>query len=232
MKRLPIVLSAAALVVAVMGTTPLGEAARNALPKVKNADRVDMIHAAKTPTPGKLYPLGKNAKFPASVLSVTQGPKGDPGPAGPKGDKGDPGPNLQRLVAQRDGNAGYIGATNSGLRTVNTVTLTAPTAGFLIISGSVFLANQQTSTVDYGLAPFVDGAPATGPLWGARVTAPPFAGGAQFFPLSYTRPVSVTEGTHTVTQQLGPAGSAASFVYNGEELTVLFVPTGSLNVTG
>ena len=75
MKRLPIVLSVAAFLLALLGVTSLGEAAKNALPFAKNADRVDMIHASKTPKAGQLYPLGKNGKFPAKVLSVTRGPR-------------------------------------------------------------------------------------------------------------------------------------------------------------
>src|SRR5512144_1276279 len=92
MKRLPIVLSIVAFVIAVMGVTPLGEAARNALPFAKNADRVDMIHASKRAKAGQLYPLGRNAKFPASVLSVTRGPIGPEGPQGPQGAQGARGP--------------------------------------------------------------------------------------------------------------------------------------------
>ena len=94
MKRLPIVLSVAALFVALLGVTSLGEAAKNALPFAKNADRVDMIHASKTPKAGQLYPLGKNGKFPAKVLSVTRGPRGEVGdigalgPTGPRGWRG------------------------------------------------------------------------------------------------------------------------------------------------
>lgn len=94
MKRLPIVLSAAAFVIALMGVTPLGQATRDALPFAKNADRVDTLHASKTPKAGQLYPLGANKKFPAKVLSVTRGPKGEtgemglPGPTGPRGYKG------------------------------------------------------------------------------------------------------------------------------------------------
>jgi hypothetical protein len=88
MKRLPIVLSIVAFVIAVLGVTPLGEAAKNALPFAKNADRVDAIHASATPKAGQLYPLGKNKKFPAKVLSVSRGPKGDPGEMGPTGPKG------------------------------------------------------------------------------------------------------------------------------------------------
>ena len=111
MKRLPIVLSAAAFVIALMGVTPLGQATRDALPFAKNADRVDTLHASKTPRAGQLYPLGANKKFPAKVLSVTRGPKGETGemglsgptgpkgvagargPAGPPGAQGLPGPN-------------------------------------------------------------------------------------------------------------------------------------------
>ncbi|HET7554173.1 MAG TPA: hypothetical protein VFJ75_00825 [Gaiellaceae bacterium] len=98
MKRLPIVLSVAAFLLALLGVTSLGEAAKNALPFAKNADRVDTIHASKTPKAGQLYPLGKNRKFPAKVLSVTRGPQGDPGdiglrgPTGPRGWRGTTGP--------------------------------------------------------------------------------------------------------------------------------------------
>jgi hypothetical protein len=98
MRRLPIVLSVVAFVIAVMGVTPLGEAAKNALPFARNADRVDSLHASTTPKAGQLYPLGKNKKFPAKVLSVTRGPKGEtgemglPGQTGPRGAVGARGP--------------------------------------------------------------------------------------------------------------------------------------------
>jgi len=98
MRRLPIVLSLMALVIAVMGMTPFGEAAKNAIPFAKNADRVDLIHASKKPTAGKLYPLGANAKFPAKVLSVTRGPAGPKGATGPMGPTGPAGPVRLRYV--------------------------------------------------------------------------------------------------------------------------------------
>ncbi|MBA3364842.1 MAG: hypothetical protein H0U03_03520, partial [Actinobacteria bacterium] len=115
--RLPIVLSTTALIVAVLGVTPLGEAAAkvaNIVPRAmfaNNAARVDGISAARTPKAGHLVALGRNGQFPGSVIPRTiaveveqegpQGPKGDKGdrgatgaagpagPAGPKGDKGD-----------------------------------------------------------------------------------------------------------------------------------------------
>jgi hypothetical protein len=89
------ILSLAALFLAVLGSTSLGEAALDAVPFARNADRVDQFHASKTPKAGRLLPLGKNAKFPASVLTVTRGATGatgPAGPAGPQGAKGDTGP--------------------------------------------------------------------------------------------------------------------------------------------
>ena len=86
-QRIPIILSSAALVVAVMGTTPVGQAARHAVAIVplfaKNAGAVNGIEASKTPKAGQLLPLGSNRKFPASV--VPQGARGPQGPAGPAG---------------------------------------------------------------------------------------------------------------------------------------------------
>jgi hypothetical protein len=102
--RLPIVLAATALAVAVFGSTPVGHAVGSAVPfathaktadRASNAGAVNGIKASKSPRAGWLVPLGKDGKFPASVgvsgLAGTQGPKGErgeqgaPGPAGPKG---------------------------------------------------------------------------------------------------------------------------------------------------
>ena len=71
--RLPIVLSVVAVVIAAAGYTSLGEAAREALPRASfaaNADKVDGIHASRRPRGGRLYPLGRNGKFPAGVLTL------------------------------------------------------------------------------------------------------------------------------------------------------------------
>jgi hypothetical protein len=74
-QRLPVALSAAALVVAVLGATPLGQAARSTIadvvPFAKNAGAVNGIKASKRPAPGKLLPLGPEGMLPASVLEKT-----------------------------------------------------------------------------------------------------------------------------------------------------------------
>jgi hypothetical protein len=80
-EKLPLVLSATALVVALLGATPLGEAAYNAVPFAKNAGKVNGIKASRAPRASQLLPLGPNRKFPSSVVPVgPQGPQGPPGP--------------------------------------------------------------------------------------------------------------------------------------------------------
>jgi hypothetical protein len=115
-QRVPVALSAAALVVAVLGATPNGFAAFKGVAKValfaKNAAKVGGITASKKPKPGKLLPLGKNGKFPASVLPAATGtgPEGARGPAGPAGPQGAQG--LQGLKGNKGttGPAGPVGA--------------------------------------------------------------------------------------------------------------------------
>jgi hypothetical protein len=73
-RRLSIVLSVTALVIAVAGITPLGEAARDAAQVVRfarNADKVDGLHASRTPKAGRLLALNASRKFPASVFPST-----------------------------------------------------------------------------------------------------------------------------------------------------------------
>src|SRR6478672_3576285 len=95
-QRLPIILSATALAVALFGSTPLGNAARAIADKVppfakkadyaSNSGSVNGIKASRTAKPGFLIALGKDGKFPRVV-----GQAGPPGPHGDKGDKGDAG---------------------------------------------------------------------------------------------------------------------------------------------
>ena len=117
-ERLTLVLSAVALLIALFGATPLGEAAGRALTAVppfakksgyattagyaKNAGAVGGFKASRRPVAGRLLVLGANGKFPPSVGAVgPRGDKGDPGShgdPGQKGDRGDPGaPGLSGL---------------------------------------------------------------------------------------------------------------------------------------
>ncbi len=103
--RLPLVLSTTALIVAVLGTTPLGEAAGRAMAKVPPfAKRADYANRAGTAANAKKLGgrkasayarLDARGKLPLSVLagvpSGQAGAKGDPGPKGDQGDKGEKG---------------------------------------------------------------------------------------------------------------------------------------------
>jgi hypothetical protein len=99
-QRLPLILSATSLLVAVLGATPLGHAAARVVgvPYAKKAAfaqraslayealRVNGHRASPTPLANQIPVLGSDGKLPASIGAV--GPKGD---KGGKGDKGDPG---------------------------------------------------------------------------------------------------------------------------------------------
>jgi hypothetical protein len=121
-QRLPVVLSAAALVIAVLGATPqgfsalAGKATRVAL-FAKNAGKVGGIGASKKPKAGKLLPLGKNRKFPVSVLPAglrgPAGPEGARGPAGPVGPQGPQGIQGLPGVKGTTGPAGPRGTTGA-----------------------------------------------------------------------------------------------------------------------
>jgi hypothetical protein len=75
--RLPTVLSITAVVIAIAGITPLGQAASDAIPRfARNADKVDGIHASRSPKAGRLLALNKSKKFPASVITAPAGLSG------------------------------------------------------------------------------------------------------------------------------------------------------------
>jgi hypothetical protein len=97
--RLIAVLAGAALLLAALVASPAGGAARRSFAAfAQNAGAVNGIKASRTPKPGKLVPLGKNAKLPRSVVPTVrgarglQGPAGPPGPVGPQGLQGATGP--------------------------------------------------------------------------------------------------------------------------------------------
>lgn len=81
-------LAVAVAVLAVLAVSPFAQSSSLA---GRNTDKVDGIHASRTPRAGMLLPLGSKGKFPASVLTVKQGPrgaKGDTGEPGPQGEQG------------------------------------------------------------------------------------------------------------------------------------------------
>lgn len=121
-QRLPIVLSVTAFVLAVLGLSPLGQAAGRVVRRAlyaKNAGAVSGIKASRTPAAGKLLPLGSNGKFPASVGAIgPQGPAGPTGSTGPQGPQGPVGtPDTSNFYTKAEADSRYVVAAGSGANT-------------------------------------------------------------------------------------------------------------------
>ena len=123
-QRLPLVLSASALLVAVFGATPLGHAAGRVIQAVPpfakragyakfagtadNAKRLGGHRASASPIAGDIPIVGANGKLPASIGAV--GPQGPPGPAGTgRGPQGPTGPQGPRGATGATGASGPPG---------------------------------------------------------------------------------------------------------------------------
>jgi hypothetical protein len=102
-QRLPIALSVTALLVAVFGATPYGEAASNAALSTfaQNAGKLGGFAPAKTAKKNTVVVRGANGKIDRASLplalaqlgrAAAQGPPGPPGPAGASGAQGLQGP--------------------------------------------------------------------------------------------------------------------------------------------
>ena len=104
-----LVLAALALFVALGGPTQAAGIVRKAV----SADKVDGLHATKTPKPNRLLALDSKAKLPASVLPAlpggVPGPKGDQGEPGPAGPVGPSGPKGERGPTGAEGQTGPTG---------------------------------------------------------------------------------------------------------------------------
>ena len=95
-RQVPLVLSAAALVTAVLGSTQVGRAAGNLIEQIvphakladfaTNAGKLNKHKASTTPKAGQIPVLNARGKLPASIGAVgPQGPQGSPGPPGLSG---------------------------------------------------------------------------------------------------------------------------------------------------
>jgi hypothetical protein len=150
--RTSIVLSSTALVAAVLGVTPLGNAAVHRIAAVVpfakqagNAAKLNGRRSTLNGAPRTIPVVGANGKLPASLGAV--GPQGPAGPKGDRGPKGDPGPK---------GDTGAIGPSdgyfdsNDGDITLNAGpatrvgTVQVPAAGTYVLWGkAVFAADPS-----------------------------------------------------------------------------------------
>jgi hypothetical protein len=126
---------------ALTAAIPAGGAARHGIANFAlNAGAVNGIKASRTPKAGRLVPLGRNAKLPASVVPTQRGDRGLTGPQGPAGPPGAQGP------------AGPPGAAGPGAAKVNfdapanTPVTTILTYGGLILRAACSSAGDTTIT--------------------------------------------------------------------------------------
>jgi hypothetical protein len=91
--------------------------ATSVVKRAVNADKVDGLHASKTPRAKRLLALNALGKLPASVLPTgtagAPGPQGDTGATGAQGAKGDTGPQGVKGNTGATGPQGDIGATGA-----------------------------------------------------------------------------------------------------------------------
>jgi hypothetical protein len=147
--RTILALAGALVATTALAATPAGTATKRSIAAFAvNAGAVNGIKAARAPRPGRLLPLGPNAKFPASVVPVQRGARG---PAGPQGPQGAPGAQGQA------GPAGPAGPAASKLNfdvPANTSMTTILTLGGLILRAACSSAGDTTvaasSTLDNG----------------------------------------------------------------------------------
>ena len=142
--RTIVALAGAALLLTALAAGPAGGAARRSLAAFAvNAGAVNGIKASRTPKPGRLVPLGRNAKLPASVVPSQRGARGITGAQGPAGPQGAAGPQ---------GPAGPPGAAGPGAARVNhdvpanTPVTTVLTFGGLILRAACSSAGDMTIT--------------------------------------------------------------------------------------
>jgi hypothetical protein len=156
--RLPMILSATALVVAVLGATPLGEAAYNAVAprsvgtaQLKNnsitAQKLRKGSVTNAKLRGDAVTSGKvkNRSLRAIDFKLGQLPAGPRGPQGAKGDKGDagaPGAASAKTVAVP--NVGDLTSATAG-QLIASLPLSA---GSYIITAQAKIAGRQTTAGD------------------------------------------------------------------------------------
>ena len=151
--RLIAATAGAALALVALAAGPAGGAARRTIATfAANAGAVNGIKASRSPKPGRLVPLGRNAKLPASVVPVQRGARGEPGAPGPQGPPGAAGPRGAQGLAGPPGPSGP-GATKLNYDApANTPVATILTFGGLILRAACSSAGDMTvsarSTLD------------------------------------------------------------------------------------
>lgn len=117
-----------------------------------------------------------------------------------------------------------------GSHEVNSVSITVPSDGYIIISGNIYVNNDAAAADLFYLSPYVDGAMPLPYESAATVEIQATGVDGEATTLSYTVTVAITSGTHTVSQNIEANINDGAYFYNRNNMTVLFIPSsqGSL----
>lgn len=186
-ERLPIAISIAALVVAVLGTTGLGEAAQNGVTAgTAKAKRATGLGAEKSTARG---PRGRRGPRGYRGYRGYRGLRGFQGPPGDKGDKGDQGPNgTDAFEVISSTPITVIGNTFETAATVLTMPLAA--GKYLVTAQATIVGTADGTAVCRARAPGVVG---PGSSSTARSQIGTVAGSTRADTLSMVFGVSVTD---------------------------------------
>lgn len=215
--RAVIVIGAVSVLAAALAAPAIGHGVHAAF--AHNADKVDNKHAvgagaSKSARAGKLVATNGTGRLPNDIIAMAPNSKKLGGKTLAQ--------TATRVAANRDDGDGQQAQNDLTSITLNTVDITAPSSGFLIISGMATVDAMFTDS-GFSLIPQVDGVNvlATGEAAQALIAS------TTQETLSYTTIKQVGPGDHTVTQILSRF-SQDDTGWNGEELIVQFVPTGSV----
>jgi hypothetical protein len=149
--RSAIGVAAAALIIAVLGTTPVGQAATNLILPKKSVGAVQLKRNAVTAAKVKDHSL-RAADFGAGQLPA--GPKGDPGTAGPQGPQGATGP-----TGPRGPSDAYVKTSQSpvvvvpALTTKTVATLDIPKPGKYVVTAKAVVFSTAGADIVCSLGP-------------------------------------------------------------------------------
>jgi hypothetical protein len=133
-----------------------------------------------------------------------------------------------QVFSSTDSDAGGNDETGVGQKEMNSIAINLPTAGFLTISGHVFI-NNNSAAQSFTMRPLVDGVVVAPAGWATAFTAAADAAGvAELFCLNYTITTPITAGAHTISHTAGPDLGTANWFHNAERLTATFVSNGSV----
>ncbi|MDJ0972923.1 MAG: hypothetical protein QNJ98_00510 [Planctomycetota bacterium] len=140
--------------------------------------------------------------------------------------------NGPRVWAEQDANSGGVNVIDAASKEINSLSINAPSNGVLVISGGVFINNQEAGQQIFRLIPTLDGVDVMPGGWVPYLEAGAVGEPADPLYLQYTVVSPVTAGPHTVAQTLDMNGNAdADFFHNKERLIVMFFPNGSITNT-